>query len=200
MTRRASMPPLSRGAVPIDIPAVFLADTLREAGSDAIDRLVARNALLAEYHEARGHSFAWGHVIESRVPPLRTWRIVPVALWERLARRHNARRQGIPQQLISLAPLVRTTVAPHLPASVKLAGLQAEGRRHRYTLFTLLLTDPADHRRVRRWLHGRLVPDLLPELLVRCEDALREQHDSGGDSIARKSPRRTTKARSRGPS
>lgn len=105
--------------------------------------------------------------------PFRSWRIVPVALWERLARQQQGLPLHIAQRLISLAPLVRVTLASHLPRGVRLTGLQAEGRRHSYALFTLLLPEPPDHRRVRHWLQQHLVPKLLPELLARCETALR---------------------------
>jgi hypothetical protein len=175
MNRRPSSSLPGRGKARIDIPRVFLVDALQEAASGRIDRRAAWRALLAEYHEAEGHSFDWGHMVESRVPPFHTWRVVPVALWERLARDRRGQRLYIPRRLMRLAPLVRMTLAPHLPRSVQLTGLQAEGRRHRYALFTLLLADPADHRRVRHWLRGRLVEELLPELLARCEAALRQQ-------------------------
>lgn len=201
MNRHLSSPLPGRGAVRIDIPAVFLADAPQEAGSGRIDGRAAWPALLAEYHEAEGHSFAWGHIIESRVPPFRNWRIVPVALWERLAREHQGLPLDIAQRLISLAPLVRGTLTPHLPLSLRLTGLQAEGRRHRHALFTLLLTDPTDHRRVRHWLQRRLVPELLPDLLARCETALRERHDPGGGRvIPNSSPGRPPRARPRSPS
>jgi hypothetical protein len=188
MNRHPSSPSSSRGAVQIDIPAVFLTDALQDIGSGHLDRRTAWHALRAEYHEAEGHLFTWGHVVGSQVTPFRAWRIVPVALWERLARGRHGQRLDIPRRLVSLTPLVRMTLAPHLPRSVRLTGLQAEGRRHRYALFTLLLTDPADHRRVRHWLCRRLVPELLPELLARCEVALRKQDDPGSGRSTRQSP------------
>lgn len=197
MKRQLSSPLSSRGTVRIDIPKVFLADALQEAGPGAIVRRAAWRALRAEYHEAEGHSFAWGHVIESQVRPFCTWRIVPVALWERLVRGHRGQPLDIPRRLVSLAPLVRRNLAPHPPPSVRLAGLQAEGRRHRYALFTLLLTDPADHRRVRHWLRRHLLPELLPELLARCEVALRKQDDPGRGRDKRKSSPTPPKARPR---
>jgi hypothetical protein len=126
--------------------------------------------------------------------PFRTWRIVPVALWEQLARGCHGQRLDIPGRLVSLAPLVRMTLAPHLPRSLRLTGLQVEGRRHRYALFTLLLTDPADGRRVRHWLQRRLMPELLPELLARCEAALRDPRTFDlGRATARKSSPGTTR-------
>jgi hypothetical protein len=188
MIRHPSSPSSSRGAVPIDIPAVFLTDARQDIGSGHLDRRSAWRALRAEYHEAEGDLFTWGHIIESHVPPFPTWHIVPVALWEGLARGCHGQRLDIPRRLVSLAPLVRTALAPHLPRSLRLTGLQAEGRRHRYALFTLLLTDPSDHRRVRHWLCRRLVPELLPELLARCEVALRKQQDHGSGRSTRKSP------------
>lgn len=197
MNLHPSSPLSSRSAVRIHIPAVFEADALQDIGSVHLDRRAAWRALRAEYHEADGHSFTWGHVIESQVPPFRTWRIVPVALWERLARGCHGQQLDIPRRLVRLAPLVRTALAPHLPRSVRLAGLQAEGRRHRYALLTLLLTDPADHRRVRRWLRQHLVPELLPELLARCEVALRKQDGPGRGRANRKSSPRPPRARPR---
>jgi hypothetical protein len=194
MSGRPSSLLSSRGAVPIDMPAVFLNHALHEAGSCPVDRRTACRALLAEYHEAEGHSFAWGHIIESQVLPLRTWRIVPVALWERLSHEHQGPWLDIPQRLISVAPLVRVALVPHLPRGVRLTGLQAEGRRHRYALCTLLLTDPTDRRRVRCWLQRRLVPELLPELLARSEAALRDPRTVDlGRSTARKSSPGTTR-------
>ena len=188
MNRRPSSPSSSCGAVRIDVPAVFLTDALQEIDSGHLDRRTAWRALRAEYHEAEGHLFTWGHIVGSQVTPFRTWRIVPVALWERLARGCHGQRLDIPGRLVSLAPLVRMALAPHLPRSLRLTGLQAEGRRHRYALFTLLLADPADHRRARHWLCRHLVPELLPALLARCEVALRKPHDPGSSRGTRTSP------------
>lgn len=58
MSRRPSSLLSNRGAVPIDIPSVFLNDALHKAGSCPIDRRASWRALLAEYHRAEGQSFA----------------------------------------------------------------------------------------------------------------------------------------------
>ena len=185
MTPRRSPSFSARDAHPLGIPPVFLHDALMQDRASPVDRYAASCALLAEYIDARGHAFAWGQIIESCVTPLHAWRIVPVRLWERLVDRFKVMPLNIPRLLILIAPIVRTSLLARLPAGVRLAGIQAKGRRHRHALFTLLLTDPSGHHRVRQWLERRLLPELLPDLLIRCESALQERLDRERGQIAR---------------
>lgn len=182
MKTRPSRRQTSPRAAPLGIPPIFLLDALRRDRSASSGRDMAVRALLREYFDAKGTSYPWGHVIEADVPPFRTWRIVPVALWERDARNGAGVPQDIPDRLARLAPQVRTLIGSRLPRAVRLSGLQAQGRRHRFALFTLMRTDPGDARRVRRWISQRLLPELLPRLLAQCELQLRLQRCAGPET------------------
>jgi hypothetical protein len=175
----------AREAHPLGIPPVFLKNALQGDRARSVEASSAPGALLAEYIDASGYAFAWGQIIETCVTPFHTWRIVPVALWERLVDRREIMPLDIPSLLIRLAPIVRTSLLARLPTGVRLAGIQTNGRRHRHALFTLLLTEPSGHRRVRRWLQRRLLPELLPDLLIRCERALEKRLDRDRGQIAR---------------
>src|SRR5690349_20050080 len=70
--------------VPIGIPALFLADQLSR-GRSGEQILSGKRGLIAEYAGAEGYAYAWGHLIEVRLGRSVLWRIVPVALWERLS-------------------------------------------------------------------------------------------------------------------
>lgn len=169
---RRQTPP---SVAPLGIPPIFLLDALHRHRCQEPGRDAAVRALLGEYLDAKGTSYPWGQVIEADVPPIRTWRIVPVAIWEQDAQHGAGVPQNIPDRLARLAPQVRALIGARLPRGLQLSGLQAQGRRHRFALFTLVLTDPAAERRVRRWIHHRLLPELLPSLLAACELRLRSQ-------------------------
>jgi hypothetical protein len=47
--------------------------------------LRAKNVLLVEYASVEGYAYRWGHLIEVRLGRFVLWRVVPVALWERLS-------------------------------------------------------------------------------------------------------------------
>jgi hypothetical protein len=158
---------------PIGIPPVFLADVL--AGSHSpLQPLSPLSLLLAEYLDATGYVFDWGHIIAVDVAPFTVWRIVPVRLWETLRNERMPDRLRIPDLLPRLAPIARAVVEPHAPRGLVLGGLQREGRGSPHALFALVLIDPAARRRVDRWLECRFVPHVLPALLGRLEPALRE--------------------------
>jgi hypothetical protein len=70
--------------VPIGIPALFLADQLSR-GRSAEQILSGKRGLIAEYAGAEDYAYRWGHLIEDRLGRFVLWRVVPVALWERLS-------------------------------------------------------------------------------------------------------------------
>ena len=100
--------------VPIGIPAYFLADQLVR-GRSAEQIFGAKTGLLAEYAGAEGYAYGWGHLIEQRLGRFVLWRVVPVALWERL----SPLRAGSPlliEDVVTLVqPDVRLALASHLP-------------------------------------------------------------------------------------
>ena len=70
--------------VPVGIPALFLADQLSR-GRVVEQILSGKRGLIAEYAGAEGYAYRWGHLIEVRLGRFVLWRVVPVALWERLS-------------------------------------------------------------------------------------------------------------------
>src|ERR1700692_3864353 len=70
--------------VAIGSPAHFLADQLLRGRSE--ERILSgKRGLIAEYAGAEGYAYRWGHLIEQRLGRFVLWRVVPVALWERLS-------------------------------------------------------------------------------------------------------------------
>src|SRR5215831_10251765 len=137
--------------LPIGVPALFLPGGVRGRMPPHVPPDIAR--LVAEYRQARGYVFEWGHIVVTERPPLLTWRVVPVALWEHVAIAVPLDPLPVPALLPLLAPLVRQHVAPHLPAGVRLAGAQRAGRRCAYALFTLVHDDAATRRQADAWIH-----------------------------------------------
>jgi hypothetical protein len=154
--------------MPIGIPAYFLADQLLR-GRSAEQIFGAKTCLLAEYAGAEGYAYGWGHLIEQRLGCFVLWRVVPVALWERL----SPLRAGSPLLIEDVVTLVQPEVypalAPHLPAGVLLTSCQGQSRRSPHGLFALLLSNPGAETVVRHWLATRLLTDLVPTLLNRVE-------------------------------
>ena len=159
--------------VPIGIPALFLADQLAR-GRSAEQILSGKRGLIAEYAGAEGYAYRWGHLIEVRLGRFVLWRVVPVALWERL----SDVRAGSPLLIEELLTLVQRDVHPalasHLPAGVLLTGFQGASRRSRHALLGLLLAEPAAETAVRRWLATPFLAELLPPLLSRVERRVEE--------------------------
>jgi hypothetical protein len=150
--------------VPIGIPALFLADQLSR-GRTAEQILSGKRGLIAEYAGAEGYAYRWGHLIEVRLGRFVLWRVVPVALWERL----SDVRAGSPLLIEELLTLVqsgiRPVLEPYLPASIAARGCQGASRRSPHALFTLLLTEPRVVIAVRQWLASPFLVDVLPPLL-----------------------------------
>ena len=107
--------------VPVGIPAYFLADQLFR-GRSAEQILSGKRGLIAEYAGAEGYGYRWGHLIEVRLGRFVLWRVVPVALWERLAEL----RAGSPLLIEDLLTLVQPGIRPALepPSS---AGCPVDG-------------------------------------------------------------------------
>ena len=150
--------------VPIGIPTLFLADQLSR-GRSAEQILSGKRGLIAEYAGAEGYAYHWGHLIEVRLGRFVLWRIVPVALWERL----SGIRAGSPlliEELLTLVqPGIRPALEPHLPAGIVARGCQGASRQSPHALFALLLADPRAAGAVRQWLATPFLTDLLPILL-----------------------------------
>ncbi len=150
--------------VPIGIPALFLADQLSR-GRSAEQILTGKRGLIAEYAGAEGYAYRWGHLIEVRLGRFVLWRVVPVALWERL----SDVRAGSPRLIEELLTLMQPGISPaleaHLPSGLVLRGFQGASRRSPHALFTLLLTEPRAATPVRDWLASSFLIDLLPSLL-----------------------------------
>jgi hypothetical protein len=159
--------------VPLGIPALFVADQLSR-GRSLEQVLGGKRGLIAEYAGAEGYAYRWGHLIEVRLGRFVLWRVVPVALWERL----SDVRAGSPLLIEELLTLVQRDVHPalasHLPAGALLTGFQGASRRSRHALFALLLADPRAATAVRRWLARSLLTEFLPTLLNSVERRVTE--------------------------
>ena len=150
--------------VPLGIPALFLADQLSR-GRTAEQILSGKRGLIAEYAGAEGYAYAWGHLIEQRLGPFVLWRVVPVALWERLSDVRAGSPLLIEELLTLMHPGISPSLEPHLPSGVVARGCQGASRRSPHALFTLLLTEPRAAIAVRNWLATPFLADLLQPLL-----------------------------------
>lgn len=154
--------------VPTGIPAFFIADQLsRNRSAEHI--LGGKRGLLAEYAGAEGYAFRWGRLIEVQLGRFVLWRVVPVALWERLSPLRAGSPLFIEELLTLVQPGIRPTLERHLPPGLLLTGCQGASRRSPHALFALLLTDPDTTGAVRHWLATPFLTDLLPPLLVSVE-------------------------------
>jgi hypothetical protein len=183
MTPRIAPNQLPPG-VPIGVPTVFLWPLAHARTGEHLPAALAR--LVAEYDGAHGHVFDWGHIVVTQRPPLTTWRIVPVALWEQLARERPVDALNVPTLVARLAPLVRERLAPGLPTGLHVAGVhRGAGRRWPHSLLTLLQDDPRTLPQAWLWIERELLRQRLPALLQRAPAALLEP-----PALAR--PRRAT--------
>ena len=159
--------------VPLGIPALFLADQLSR-GRTGEQILNGKRGLIAEYAGAEGYAYAWGHLIEQRLGRFVLWRVVPVALWERLSNVRAGSPLLIEELLTLMQPGVSPALEPHLPSGLVLRGCQGASRRSPHALFTLLLTEPRPATAVRDWLARPFLIDFLPPLLKDLERRLEE--------------------------
>ena len=150
--------------VPIGIPAFFLADQLSR-GRTVEQILSGKRGLIAEYAGAEGYAYRWGHLIEVRLGRFVLWRVVPVALWERLSDVRAGSPLLIEELLTLMQPGIPPALEPHLPSGVVARGCQGASRRSPHALFTLLLTEPRAASAVRDWLASPFLIDLLPSML-----------------------------------
>lgn len=164
--------------VPIGIPALFLADQLSR-GRSGEQILSGKRGLIAEYAGAEGYAYQWGHLIEVRPGRFVLWRIVPVALWERLSDVRAGSPLLIEELLTLVQPRIRPVLEPHLPAGIVARGCQGASRRSPHGLFTLLLTEPRVATTVRQWLASSFLIDVLPSLLNSVERGLADLLRSG---------------------
>ena len=154
--------------VPLGIPALFLADQLSR-GRTGEQILSGKRGLIAEYAGAEGYAYAWGHLIEQRLGRFVLWRVVPVALWERLSNVRAGSPLLIEELLTLMQPRIPPALEPHLPPGVVARGCQGASRRSPHALFTLLLTEPRAASAVRDWLASPFLIDVLPPLLNNIE-------------------------------
>ena len=164
--------------VPIGIPALFLADQLSR-GRSGEQILSGKRGLIAEYAGAEGYAYGWGHLIEVRLGRSVLWRIVPVALWERLSDVRAGSPLLIEELLTLVQPGIRHALEPHLPSGVVARGCQGASRRNPHALFTLLLTEPRVVTTVRQWLASAFLIDVLPSLLDNVERGVADLVRSG---------------------
>jgi hypothetical protein len=157
--------------LPIGIPALFLADQLSR-GRSGEQILSGKRGLIAEYAGAEGYAYRWGHLIEVRLGRFVLWRVVPVALWERLTDVRAGSPLLIEELLTLVQPGINPALEPHLPSGVLPRGCQGASRRSPHTLFTLLLPDPRVVTAVRQWLASPFLTDVLPPLLNNIERAV----------------------------
>ena len=150
--------------VPLGIPALFLADQLSR-GRTVEHILSGKRGLIAEYAGAEGYAYRWGHLIEVGLGRFVLWRVVPVALWERLSDIRAGSPRLIEELLTLMQPGISPALEPHLPSGLVLRGFQGASRRSPHALFTLLLTEPRAATAVRDWLASPFLIDLLPHLL-----------------------------------
>ena len=163
-SRRAVSALVVGNPVPIGIPALFLADQLSR-GRTGEQILSGKRGLIAEYAGAEGYAYAWGHLIEQRLGRFVLWRVVPVALWERLSDVRAGSPLLIEELLTLMQPGISPALEPHLPSGVVARGCQGASRRSPHALFTLLLTEPRAAIAARDWLASSFLIDLLPSLL-----------------------------------
>ena len=156
--------------VPIGIPALFLADQLSR-GRSAEQILNGKRGLIAEYAGAEGYAYRWGHLIEVQLGRFVLWRVVPVALWERLSDVRAGSPLLIEELLTLVQPGISPALEPHLPSGLVLRGCQGASRRSPHALFALL-ADPRAATAVRHWLAMSLLTELLPTLLTSVEGRL----------------------------
>jgi hypothetical protein len=154
--------------VPIGIPAFFLADQLSR-GRSAEQTLSGKRGLIAEYAGAEGYAYRWGQLIEVRLGRFVLWRVVPVALWERLSDVRAGSPLLIEELLTLVQPGIRPALEPHLLSGVTARGCQGASRHSPHALFTLLVTEPRDVTAVRHWLATPFLTDLVPSLLHSIE-------------------------------
>lgn len=154
--------------LPLGIPPIYLIDQLQR-GRSATQVLHAAPSVLHEYHGAQGYAFPWGQLIEERILSELSWRVMPVALWQKLA----PARAGSPLQIADLTGAlhaqVRAVLQHRLPTGIALTGCQAGRRLSPHSLFTLVCLAPAWEDAAQAWVHRQLLPELLGDVLAHCE-------------------------------
>jgi hypothetical protein len=109
--------------VPLGIPALFLADQLSR-GRTGEQILRGKRGLIVEYAGAEGYAYRGGHLVEARLGRFGMWRVVPVALWERLSHVRAGSPLLIEELLTLVQPGIPPALEPHLPSGLVLRGCQ----------------------------------------------------------------------------
>ena len=130
---------------------MFIADQLSR-GRSLEQILSGKRGPIVEYAGAEGYADSWGLLIEQRLGRFVLWRVVPVALWERLADVRAGSPLLIEELHTLMQPGIPPALEPHLPSGVAVRGCQGASRRSPHALFTLLLTEPSAATAVRNWI------------------------------------------------
>jgi hypothetical protein len=156
---------------PLGIPPIYILDQLQR-GRTPSQILHAAPSVLQEYRGACGYAFAWGQLIEEQVLGQTCWRVMPVELWEGLERVRVGSALHIADLTSLLHTVVRATFHSHLPRELLLTGCQAGSRISPHSLFTLMSVTEAGTDTARAWIRRRLLPELIHDVLARCESHL----------------------------
>ena len=155
--------------VPIGIPALFLADQLSR-GRTAEQILSGKRGLIAEYAGAEGYAYALGSSHRSqRLGRFVLWRVVPVALWERLSDVRAGSPLLIEELLTLVQPGIPPALEPHLPSGVVARGCQGASRRSPHALVHAAVDRAARRYRCSRLAREPFLIDVLPPLLNNIE-------------------------------
>jgi hypothetical protein len=155
---------------PISVPAVFIADALRHAESLAYLLDTGPASLLYQYRHVMGYLYDWGHIIED--PPLSTrqrlvtsWRIVPVAVYDAVARALGSNSHPIPSLLREIRGTVHAALPRDLPAQFRITGCSRHARFNTHALFSLTAIDQRFDPELRQWIDTAFVPSCVPMLI-----------------------------------
>lgn len=155
-------------AVHLGIPAFASCDPAASRDDRAAEQ---SHALLAEYRQARGYFYEWGHIIEQHrvaegiLDGTLVWHVVPTALWHAA----GALRPGGLAVMEELGPMlrdsVRASVRGKLPDWLLLGGCYTNTRKRHHAIFSLISYNGEREVDARAWMHEVFLPTLLPEVL-----------------------------------
>ena len=103
-------------------PPCSLATSSRVVVQRSRFRAAARTG--TKYAGAEGHGYWWDHLIAQRLGRFVLWRVVPVALWERLSDVRAGSPLLIEELLTLMQPGISPALEPHLPSGVVARGCQ----------------------------------------------------------------------------
>ena len=154
--------------VPIGIPALFIADQLSR-GRSAEQILGSKRGLLAEYAAHEGYACRWGDVLEIQLGRFVLWRVVPVAMWERLTERRAGSQLLIEELLTLVQPGIHSALESPSPAGSPADRLPRRKPPQPACALRAAARRPDGRDAVRQWLATPFLTDVLPHLLVSVE-------------------------------